>query len=94
VKIKYTHKKSNPPYFFLSHHYNNYYVILGYSVADPEPGSGAFLTPGSGMEQISRSLSGMNILDHIPEILETIFGVKMLKYLMRIRNLFDRDGKN
>jgi hypothetical protein len=28
----------------------------------------------------------MNILDHIPEILETIFGVKMLKYLMRIRD--------
>ena len=40
------------------------------SVADPDPGSGAFLTPGSGMGKKSRSGSGMeklwsgiNILD-------------------------------
>jgi hypothetical protein len=33
------------------------------SVADP--GSGAFLTPGSGMDTKSRSGSGMNIPDHI-----------------------------
>jgi hypothetical protein len=36
-----------------------------HSVADP--GSGAFLTLGSGMGKISRSGSGMNIPDHISE---------------------------
>ncbi len=43
------------------------------SVADP--GSGDFLTPGSGMGKKSGSGSGMNNPDHISEILETIFGV-------------------
>jgi hypothetical protein len=38
------------------------------SVADPNPGSGAFLTPGSG------------IPEHISESLETIFRVKILKF--------------
>jgi hypothetical protein len=38
------------------------YIFI--SVADP--GSGAFLTPGSGMGKKSRSGSGMNILDHHP----------------------------
>jgi hypothetical protein len=61
------------------------------SVADP--GSGAFLTPRSGMLKIkiwiregkkSRFVSGMNIPDHISESLETIFWVKILK-------LFDAD---
>ncbi len=47
----------------------------------PDPGSGAFFTPGSGMgKQKSRSGSGINILDHISEISETIFWVKMLKF--------------
>jgi hypothetical protein len=44
------------------------------------------LTPGSGMGKKSKSGSGMNILDHISESLETIFFV--LKYFnpfMRIR---------
>jgi hypothetical protein len=52
---------------------------------DPDPGSG----------------SGINILDHISENLETIFWVKRQIFLMqiRIRNLFDpgteiRDGKS
>ncbi len=40
------------------------------SVADPDPGSGAFLTPGS----------GKNNPDHISESLETIFWVKLLKF--------------
>jgi hypothetical protein len=44
----------------------------------PDPGSGAFFTPGSGMGKKSRSGSGMNILNHISESLETIFGVKIL----------------
>jgi hypothetical protein len=53
------------------------------SVADADPGSGAFLTTGSGMGKKSRSGSGMNIPDHISEILEAIFWVKIkiLKFL-------------
>jgi hypothetical protein len=43
------------------------------SVADPDPGSDAFLTPGSGMGKKSRSGSGINIPDHIPESLGTVF---------------------
>jgi hypothetical protein len=43
-------------------------------VADPDPGSNAFLTPGSGMDKKSRS--GMNIPNNICESLETIFRVK------------------
>jgi hypothetical protein len=45
------------------------------SVADPDPGSSAFLAPGSGIQdaKISRSRSGMNILDHIFESLEKFF---------------------
>jgi hypothetical protein len=48
--------------------------VLTCSVADPDTGSGAFVTPGS----------GMNILDHISESLETIFWFKIIK-------LFDAD---
>ncbi len=43
------------------------------SVADPDPGSGAFLTPGPGMGKKSVSGSVMNNRDHISESLETIF---------------------
>ena len=46
----------------------------------PDPGSGAFLAPGSGMGKKSRSGSGMNIPDHIPESLITNFRVKILKF--------------
>ncbi len=35
------------------------------SVADPDPGSGSFLTPGSGIGKKSGSGPGMNNLDHI-----------------------------
>jgi hypothetical protein len=50
-------------------------TAVAYSVADPDPGSGAFLTPRS----------GMNNQIHISECLETIFlGVKRL-------NFFDAD---
>ncbi len=38
------------------------------------------LDPGSGMGKKSRSGSGTNIPDHISEILETIFWVKILKF--------------
>jgi hypothetical protein len=52
------------------------------SVADPGPGSGAFLTPGSEMAKNQKPDpgSGMNIPDHISESLETIFGLEMLKF--------------
>ncbi len=45
------------------------------SVADPDPGSGAFLTrdPGSAMGKKSGSGSGMNNPDYISESLETIY---------------------
>jgi hypothetical protein len=48
------------------------------SVADP--GSDAFLTPGSGMGKKSGSGSGRNNPDHISESLKTIFWVKILKF--------------
>jgi hypothetical protein len=48
--------------------------LMESSVADPNPGSGAFLTPGSGrMGKKSGSGSGMNNPDHISESLEIIF---------------------
>ncbi len=37
------------------------------SVVDPDPGSRAFLTPGSGMGKKLRSGSEMNIPEHISE---------------------------
>jgi hypothetical protein len=42
----------------------NRYLFKKTCVADPDPGSGAFLTPGSGMGNISGSGSGMNNPDH------------------------------
>ncbi len=52
-----------------------------------DPGSGAFLTPGSGMRGWVKnqnpepgSGSGMNIPDHISESAETIFWFKILKF--------------
>ena len=45
------------------------------SVADPDPRSGAFLTPGSGMGRKSASGSG-----------NRFFGLKYLNSLMRIRD--------
>jgi hypothetical protein len=43
------------------------------SVADPDPGSGFFLTPGSGKIKKSGFGSGMNNPDHISESIETFF---------------------
>ncbi len=53
------------------------------SVADPDPGFGALLTPGSGIldtQKVKIRSPGMNILDHISESLETIFWVKILQF--------------
>jgi hypothetical protein len=44
------------------------------NVADPDSGSGVFLTHGSGMGK--KSGSGMNIQDNFFEILEAGFRVK------------------
>jgi hypothetical protein len=49
------------------------------SVADPDPGSGAFLTPGSWIRIEKKSRSGLIIPDHFYESLEIVFIVK--KYL-------------
>jgi hypothetical protein len=54
-----------------------------FSVADPNPGFGVFLTQwirNPGWVKKSRSGSGMNIPDHISESLETIFWIKILKF--------------
>jgi hypothetical protein len=54
------------------------------SVADPDLGSGAFLTPGSGIREWKNSDpgsgTGMNIQDHISESLESIFWLQVLKF--------------
>ncbi len=51
------------------------------SVADPDPGSRVFLTPGSRMGRISASGSEMNNPDHVFYSLETIyFWVTILKF--------------
>ncbi len=68
------------------------------SVADPDPGSGAFLTPGSGMGE--KSGPGSGIRNEQPgsyflELRNHFFGLKYLNSLMRIRDkrIRIRDGK-
>jgi hypothetical protein len=56
------------------------------NVADPDPGSGAFLTPGSGINKKLGYESGMNNTDHISKSLKTIFLLKYLNSLMRSRD--------
>ncbi len=69
-----------------------YFFYVCGSVADPYPGFGAFLTPGSGMGKKSGSGSGMNNPDHISESLRNNFlGLKYLNSLMRIQ---DPEWKN
>ncbi len=46
---------------------------LWISVADPDPGCGAFLIRWSGIQNVKKSGSGMIIPDHFPESLETVF---------------------
>jgi hypothetical protein len=57
------------------------FYILYVSVADLDPGSVAFLTPGSGMGKKSGYGSGMNNPDHISEKLETNFLGLKYKFL-------------
>jgi hypothetical protein len=71
------------------------------SVADPDPGSGAFLTLGSGMGKKSGAESGMNNPANISEGLETNFlGLNtVLKFFDEdpgsgVEKNWIRDGKN
>jgi hypothetical protein len=65
----------------------NQITSLEISVADPDPESGAFLTPGSGMSKKSGFGSGMNNPDHISEGFKNkFFGLEYLNSLMRIRD--------
>jgi hypothetical protein len=64
-----------------------------------DPGSGAFLTLGSGMGKKSGSGSGMNNPDQISESLETILWVKILKFFeadpgSEMEKIRIRGGKN
>ncbi len=59
------------------------------SVADPDPGSVAFLTPGSGMVKMSGSGSGMN--NPVREHRNHFFGLKYFNSLMRIRDRKNSD---
>jgi hypothetical protein len=63
---------------------------VAFSVADPDPGSGAFLTTGSGIRDGKKPGSGMNNSYHISESLKTIFWVEILKFF----DADQRDGKN
>ncbi len=51
-----------------------YITVVADSVADPEPGSGVFLTPGSGIR--NRLFPDPGSQPHIFESLVTIFWVK------------------
>jgi hypothetical protein len=64
---------------------NSELIMHFYSVADLDPGSGAFLTPGSGMGKkirirIRDEQPGANFREQISESLETNFWVKILKF--------------
>ncbi len=70
-------------------------AILKCSVADPDPGLGTFLTPGSGIRDGRKSASGSGIRDEQPGsyFLELrnhfcllFWGLKYLNSLMRIRD--------
>ncbi len=53
------------------------------SIGDLDPGSGTFLTPGSGIqdgEKIRIRDEYHGILDHFSESLETVFGLKIVKF--------------
>jgi hypothetical protein len=83
----YQSSPNSSPVFLLASGVERSFCSPIISVADPDPGSGTFLTPGSGMGKKSRSGSGMDIQDHISESLKTIFWVKIL-------NFFDADPES
>ncbi len=59
------------------------------SVADPDPGSGAFLTPGSEMEKILIRIQDEQPGSYIRELRKNFWGVKIFKFFDA-----DPDGKN
>ncbi len=61
------------------------------SVADPDPGSGAFFTSESGIRIRDGGKSGSGILDNISarRLRHNCFGLKILRFLLRIRDLLD-----
>jgi hypothetical protein len=59
--------------FIRAHRVVGWKNTKNYSVEDPDPGSGAFLTPGSGMDKKTGNGSGTNNPNHISENLEAIF---------------------
>jgi hypothetical protein len=63
-----------------------------------DPGSAAFLTPGSGMGKKLGSGYGMNSTDQISESLETIYWDKMLKFFdaagSRMEKIWIRDPQH
>jgi hypothetical protein len=64
--------KNDNRYFHIQYKLNKHRRFLAKKlISAPDPGSGAFLTPGSGKN--SGSGSGMNNPDHISESLETFF---------------------
>ncbi len=68
-----------------------------FSVADPGPGSGAFLTPGSGIRDGQKSASGSGIWDEQPgsyflELRNHFFWVKTLKFFDADPGSGIRDG--
>jgi hypothetical protein len=71
---------------------------LLFSVADTVPGSGAFLTTGSGMGKKSGYGSGMNNLDHFFRAWKPFFWVKILKFFdadqgSGMEKILTQDGK-
>jgi hypothetical protein len=56
------------------------------SVADPDPGSGAFLTPGSGIR--NRVFPDPGSQTHIFESIVTIFWVKISLILRKLAKIF------
>jgi hypothetical protein len=61
-----------------THNIGYNFCWIGCSVADPDAGSGTFLTPGYRMGK--KSESGMNIPYHFSESLGTVLGLKIFKY--------------
>ncbi len=53
--------------------------VVYHSVADPDPGSGAFLSPGSGMDKKQDPDPGWKIPDHILRELRNSFWTKILQ---------------
>jgi hypothetical protein len=73
------------------------YLIVNSRVADPDPGLGAFLTPGSGIRDARKSASGSGIRDEQPgsyflELRNHFFAFLGLKYLNSLRIRDPRSG--